>query len=197
MEIKYNIDKKTIDLLNNKLKKFKNGSVKIYKSNINKNAKDILKLTKTQFNNLIKNGMINYKITDSLKKYYSTQKGGNLVNIFKSLLPVASSFAKKLAPALAISSASALTSHGINKALSKKKVKKASGFNVKLNKNDINKINNVLKKLSDQKLINRVIINKQNGGAIFSSLILPLIGSLIPSLISGKGVKPNNFFLKN
>ena len=119
MEIKYNFDKNEINLIRRKLKKFKNPSVKIHKKNIDKDGKDTLKLTVKSYNNLIKNGFINYKISDNLKKYFLSQKGGNLVNIFKSILPIATSFAKKLAPALAISSASALTSHGINKALSK------------------------------------------------------------------------------
>ena len=42
------------------------------------------------------------------------------------------------------------------------------------------------------KLTNYKSISQQNGGGIFTSLLIPLIGSMIPSLI-GKGCK-NNFF---
>ena len=37
-------------------------------------------------------------------------------------------------------------------------------------------------------------INSQNGSGIFTSLLIPLIGSMIPSLIFGKGCEKNNFF---
>ena len=43
------------------------------------------------------------------------------------------------------------------------------------------------------KLTNYKSINQQTGKGIFTSLLIPLIGSMIPSLISGKGYK-NNFF---
>ena len=45
------------------------------------------------------------------------------------------------------------------------------------------------------KLTNYKSINQQTGKCIFTSLLIPLIGSMIPSLISGKGCKDN--FLKN
>ena len=45
------------------------------------------------------------------------------------------------------------------------------------------------------KLTNYKSINEQNGGSILS-LILPLVGSLLPSLISGKGCSCKDNFLK-
>ena len=42
------------------------------------------------------------------------------------------------------------------------------------------------------KLTNYKSISQQNGGGIFTSLLIPLIGSMIPSLI-GKGCKDNFF----
>ena len=42
------------------------------------------------------------------------------------------------------------------------------------------------------KLTNHKSISQQNGGGIFSSLLIPLIGSMIPTLI-GKGCKDNFF----
>ena len=43
------------------------------------------------------------------------------------------------------------------------------------------------------KLTNYKSISKQTGKGVFVSLLIPLIGSMIPSLISGKGCK-NIFF---
>ena len=47
------------------------------------------------------------------------------------------------------------------------------------------------------KLTNYKSINQQNGGSVLS-FILPLVGSLLPSLISGKGCcdKKDNFFFE-
>ena len=46
------------------------------------------------------------------------------------------------------------------------------------------------------KLTNYKTINQQTGKGIITSLLIPLIGSMIQSLI-GKGLKKDNFFLKN
>ena len=43
------------------------------------------------------------------------------------------------------------------------------------------------------KLTNYKFINQQTGRGIFTSLLIPLIGSMIPSLISGKGCNDNFF----
>ena len=43
------------------------------------------------------------------------------------------------------------------------------------------------------KLTNYKSINQQTEKGIFTSLLIPLIGSIIPSLISGKGCKDNFF----
>ena len=43
------------------------------------------------------------------------------------------------------------------------------------------------------KLTDYKSINQQTGKSIFTSLLIPLIGSMIPSLISGKGCKDNFF----
>ena len=47
------------------------------------------------------------------------------------------------------------------------------------------------------KLTNYKSISEQNGSGILTSILLPLIASAIPSLISGKGCcKKDNLFLK-
>ena len=43
------------------------------------------------------------------------------------------------------------------------------------------------------KLTNYKSINQQTGRGIFTSLLIPLISSMIPSLISGKGCNDNLF----
>ena len=142
---------------------------------------------------MIEKGELKYKFTDDRKQYY-IQNGGNLGNVFKAILPHAIKFGKKLLPALGVTGITTTTSHLINKSLNKKK----EGGNIKiyLSQSNIKKINNILEKLSNMKLTNYKSINQQNGGSILS-FILPLVGSLIPSLISGKGCScKDNFFEK-
>ena len=93
---------------------------------------------------------------------------------------------------MGIAANSTLVSHGINKVLNKKK---RTGENIKINLSptDIKKINNILVKLSNMKLTNYKSINQKTGKAIFTSLLIPLIGSMIPSLVSGKGCTDNLF----
>ena len=95
-------------------------------------------------------------------------RGGSLATIFKSLSPHLIKFSKKLIPAIGITTASTLTSHGISKALKKKK---GGSININLKQSDINKINNMLNKLpsaiKDQLQINFKNINQQNGGSVF------------------------------
>ena len=51
----------------NKIKKYKNPTLDIYKNKLNDNSKYKIFLNKTQFNNLLKNNSIKYKLTDSKK----------------------------------------------------------------------------------------------------------------------------------
>ena len=113
------------------------------------------------------------------------QQGGSLADIFKLVLPYAKDFAKKIVPALGVATTSTLVSQGVNKALNKKK--RGGNIKIDLSQTDIKKINDILGKLSNMKLTNYKYINQQTGKGIFTSLLIPLIGSMIPSLISGKG----------
>ena len=143
------------------------------------------------FNKLLEKGELRYVFTDKRKQYY-IQNGGSLANIFKAILPYAKDFAKNIIPSLGIAASSTLVSHGNNKSLNKKK-KTGGNIKIDLSPTDIKKINNILEKLSNMKLTNYKSISKQTGKGIFSSLIILLIGSMIPSLISGKGCKDNFF----
>ena len=92
----------------------------------------------------MKKKKLKYVFTDKRKEYYIHQ-GGSLASIFKSLPPHLIKFGKKLLPALGITTASTSTSHGISKALNKKKG--GSILKVNLSQSNVNKINNMLKKL--------------------------------------------------
>ena len=192
MEIAYKFTPKEIQ----KLSKFKNPNVVLKKDNIMKNGKYKIYLTKNMFNKLLEKGELKYVFTDKRKEYYM-QNAGNLGNIFKAILPHAINFVKKLLPALAVTGVTTTSSHLINKSLRKKR-----GGNIKINlsPSNVEKINNILEKLSNMKLTNYKSISEQNGASVLS-FILPLVGSLLPSLLNkGSGVccnKKDNFFLKN
>ena len=189
MEISYKFTPKEIQ----KLSRFKNPSVILRKENIVKNGKYKIYLTKNMFNKLISENQLKYVFTDKRKQYY-IQNGGSLASIFKSLSPHLIRFGKKLLPALGVTGITTTTSHLINKSLNKKK-----GGNIKINlsQSDIKKINNILEKLSNMKLTNHKSISEQNGSGVFTSLLIPLIGSMIPSLLnkgSGTCCEKDNFF---
>ena len=188
MEISYRLNNNQIE----KLKKYKNPSIILKKENILKNGKYKLHLTITMFNKLLEQGQLRYVFTDKRKQYY-IQNGGSLASIFKAFVPYLKPIAKKILPAIGVATTSTLVSHGVNKALNKKK--RGGNIKIDLSPIDIKKINNILEKLSNMKLTNYKSINQQTGQGIFTSLLIPLIGSMIPSLI-GKGCK-DNFFLKN
>ena len=63
IELGYNFDKKSSD----KIKRFKNPVLDIHRNKINKNSKYKIFLNKSQFNNLLENGMIKYRLTDAKK----------------------------------------------------------------------------------------------------------------------------------
>ena len=194
MEVSYKFTPKELK----KLSKFKNPSILLRKENIVKNGKYKIHLTKNMFNKLLEEKQLKYVFTDKRKENYSNQVGNGLGEIFKSILPHAIKFGKKLLPALGVTGITTTTSHLINKSLNKKK-KKGGNLKIDLSKSDVNKINNILKKLSNMKLTNYKSISEQNGSGIFTSLLLPLIGSMIPSLLNkGSGVccEKDNFFLK-
>ena len=178
-----------------KLSEFKNPSVILRKENIVKNGKYKIHLTKNMFNKLLEEKQLKYVFTDKRKECYI--RGGSLASILKSLSPHLIKFGKKLLPALGITTASTLTSHGISKALNKKKG--GSILKVNLSQSDVNKINNMLNKLPSviKKQLNLSKfknINQQNGGSILGTIAM-LAASILPSLISGKGCcKKDDFF---
>ena len=186
MDISYRLNNSEIE----KLKKYKNPSILLKKNNILKNGKYKLHLTVGMFNKLLEKGELRYVFTDKRKQYY-IQNGGSLANIFKAFDPYLKPIAKKIIPALAVATTGTLVSHDINKALNKKK-RTGGNIEIDLSPTDIKKINDILGKLSNMKLTNYKYISQQTRQGIFTSLLIPLIGSMIPSLI-GKGCKDNFF----
>ena len=185
MEISYRLNNSEIE----KLKKYKNPSILLKKNNILKNGKYKLHLTIGMFNKLLEKGELRYVFTDKRKQNY-IQNGGSIGSIFKAFVPYLKPIARKILPAIGVATTSTLVSHGVNKALNKKK--RGGNIKIDLSPIDIKKINNILEKLSNMKLTNYKSINQQTGRGIFTSLLIPLIGSMIPSLI-GKGCKDNFF----
>ena len=64
IELGYNFLKKDL----NKIRKFKNPTLDIYKDRIKKNSNYKIFLNKNQYNNSIENGNIKYKLTDTKKR---------------------------------------------------------------------------------------------------------------------------------
>ena len=183
IEIGYNFLKKDLD----KIQKFKNPTLDINKNKLNKNSKYKIFLNKTQFNNLLEKRFIKYKLTDSKKKQNILVGDGigsllsMAFNMIKPALP-------KIATTIGLSGLSAGVSHGINKALNRKK--KILEIDEKM----MNQIKQNLKKINDSKVFDRKVTLNQYSGIL--SFLLPMLAStIIPSLISGKEVSKNrNFF---
>ena len=103
-----------------KIKRFKNPTLDINKNKINKNSKYKIFLNKTQFNNLLDQGFIKYKLTDS-KKRMNIQNGDGIGSLLSMAFNMIKPALPKIDRTIGFSGLSAGVSHGINKALNKKK----------------------------------------------------------------------------
>ena len=161
----------------------------IYKNKLNDNSKYKIFLNKTQFNNLLKNNSIKYKLTDS-KKNKNIMIGdgiGNLLGLAFNMIKIA---LPKIASTIGLSRLSAGVSHGINKALNKNNI-------IKLSDKQFNDINKNLDIINKSKIFNKKMTLSQNGSGIFSILLPMLASTIIPSLIKkGKGINSNFFETK-
>ena len=184
IELGYSFLKKDL----NKIRKFKNPTLDIDKSRIKKNSNYKIFLNKNQYNNLIQNGNIKYRLTDVKKQKHLMHGDGigalltTAFNMIKPALP-------KIASTIGLAGLSTGISHGINKALKKDTI-------IKLNEKQVNDINKNLKKINDSKIFNKKLVL---GNGLFS-ILLPLIASsIIPALIPKKRgssiSNKNNFFL--
>ena len=116
IELGYNFLKKDLD----KIQKFKNPSLNIDKNKLNKNSKFKILLNKTQFNNLLDQGFIKYKLTDS-KKRMNYQKGDGIGSLLSMAFNMIKPALPKIVSTIGLSGLSAGISHEINKALNKKR----------------------------------------------------------------------------
>ena len=184
IELGYNFLKKDL----NKIQQFKNPTLNIDKNKLNKNSKYKIFLNKTQFNNLLDQGFIKYKLTDS-KKRMNIQKGDGIGSLLSMAFNTIKPAIPKIASTIGLSGLSVGVSYGVNKALNKKK--KILEIDQKM----MDQIKQNLKKINDSKVFDRKITINQKGSGIFSFLLPILASTIIPSLISGKGVSKNRFFL--
>ena len=184
IEIGYSFLKKDLD----KIKRFKNSTLDIIKSKLNKNWKYKIFLNKTQFNRLLEQEFIKYKLTDSKKKQ-NILVGDGIGSLIKMALPFVKSIAPKVLGTIGSSSLSAGASHGFNKALNKKNI-------LEIDEKMMNQIKQNFKKINDSKVFDRKETLNQKGSGIFSFLLPILASNIIPSLISVKGVSKNRNFLK-
>ena len=133
----------------NKIRIFKNLTLDIDKNRIKKNSNYKLFLNKNQYNNLIENGNIKYKLTDA-KKRMSIRLEDGIASLIQMALLFVKSVAPKILGTLGLSSLGAITSSAINKKMNKNHIIKISDKQLDdINKNleKINKMNVFDKKL--------------------------------------------------
>ena len=92
IKLGYNFLKKDL----NKIQKFKNPTLDIDKNRILKNSNYKIILNKNQYNNLIENGNIRYRLTDA-KKRMNIQSGDGIASLIQMALPFIKSVAPKIA----------------------------------------------------------------------------------------------------
>ena len=160
IEIGYNFLKKDL----NKIRKFKNPTLDIHKSRIKKNLNYKIFLNKNQYNNLIQNGNIKYKLTDA-KKNKSIVIGDGLASLFQMALPFVKLVAPKVLGTLGLSSLGAVASSAINKKINK-------GYIIKLSDKQLDDISKNLEKINKMKIFDKKITLNQKGSGIFSLLFI-------------------------
>ena len=187
IEIGYNFLKKDL----NKIQRCKNPTIVIDKDRIKKNSKYKKFLNKNQYNNLIQNDNIRYRLSDSRKRM-NIQSGDGIASLIQMALPFVKSFAPKIASTIGLAGLSTGISHGINKALKKDHI-------IKISDKQLDDINKNLEKINKMKVFDKKITLNQKGSGIFSFLLPMLASTIIPALIpkkKGSGIPDkNNFFL--
>ena len=187
IEIGYNFLKKDL----NKIQRFKNPTLDIDKNRIKKNSNYKIFLNKNQYNNLIENGNIKYKLTDA-KKQKHLMHGDGIASLIQMALPFVKSVAPKVLGTLGLSSLGAVASSAISKKMNKDHI-------IKISDKQLNDINKNLERINKMKVFDKKITLNQKGSGIFSFLLPMLASTIISALIpkkKGSGVyNKNNFFL--
>ena len=190
IEIGYDFLKKDL----NKIQRFKNPTLDINKNRIKKNSNYKIFLNKNQYNNLIENGSIKYKLIDA-KKGMNLQKGDGIASLIQMAMPFVKLIAPKIASTIGLAGLSTGISHGINKALKKDHI-------IKLSDKQLDDINKNFEKINKMNVFDKKITLNQKGSGIFSFLLPMLASTIIPALIPKKkgsdiSNNKNNFFCKN
>ena len=97
----------------------------IFKNKLKDNSKYKIFLNKAQFNNLLKNNSIKYKLTNSRKRK-NIMIGDSIGSLISMALPFIKSVAPKVLVPVGLSSIGALTSNAINKKMNKNNIIKLS-----------------------------------------------------------------------
>ena len=181
IQLGYNFLKKDLD----KIQKYANPTIILDKNKLKKNSKYKIFLNKNQYNNLIENGNLRYKLTDA-KKRMSVQHADGLASLFQMALPFVKSIAPKALATLGLSTIGAVTSSAINKKMNKDHV-------IKISDKQLDDINKNLDKINKMNVFDKKITLNQRGSGIFSFLLPMLASTIIPALIPKKG--SGNFFL--
>ena len=175
IEIGYNFLKKDL----NKIQKFKNPTLDIDKNRIKKNSNYKIFLNKNQYNNLMENGNIKYKLTDTKKQknlMIGDGVGALLTTAFNMIKPAL----PKIASTIGLTGLSTGISQGINKALKQDHI-------IKLSDKQLDDINKNLEKINKMKVFDKKITLNEKGSGIFSFLLPMLASTIIPALIPKKG----------
>ena len=187
IELGYSFLKKDL----NKIQKFKNPTLDINKNRIKKNSNYKIFLNKNQYNNLIQNGSIKYRLTDA-KKRLNLQKGDGIGSLIQMALPFVKSLTPKVLGTLGLSSLGAVASSAISKKMNKDHI-------IKISDKQLDDINKNLEKINKMNVFDKKITLNQHGSGIFSFLLPMLASTIIPALIpkkrgSGISNNKNNFF---
>ena len=130
-----------------------------------------------------------YKLTDSKKRKH-VQNGDGIGSLLSMAFNMIKPALPKIAATVELSGLSTGVSHGLNKVLNKKKKI------LKIYEKMMNQIKQNFKKINNSKVFDRKITLDQKGSGIFSFLLPILASTIIPSLISGKGISKNRFFFE-
>ena len=115
-----------------------------------KNSNYKIFLNKNQYNNLIQNGNIKYKLTDA-KKRMNIQLGDGIDSLIQMALPFVKSVAPKVLGTLGLSSLGAITSSAINKKMNKDRI-------IKISDKQIDDINKNLEKINEMNVFDKKLL---------------------------------------
>ena len=133
--------------------------LKIIKIELKKNSNYKIFLNKNQYNNLIQNGNIKYKLSNA-KKNKSILIGDGLASLFQMTLPFVKSVAPKILGTLGLSSLGAVASSAISKKINKDHI-------IKLSDKKLDDINKNLEKINKMNVFDKKLLEIKKGQEYF------------------------------